>query len=333
MDSTVAPVDLIHTFIPNKTKTLVDDNNFVSQTLCQKETSMRKVIQRFFVLSAATFLTTLLIANVSAANDTMDEAELWADISEEINEAPVYEDDKADKRRWSITIGLASGVSPDYEGSNDYEFGFGPNISAIWRDTIFYKGKSLGVNIIRQKNLKAGLIAARAAKRKDDDNDKLEGLGDVDSGIEVGGFVSYRNKPWRFKAEARQEVDSGHEGALVELSVGTNLPLAKPLVFVELGTTLASDDYMESFFGVDSQQSANSGLKKYNAAAGIKDVNLSISAGYPITKRWRIAGMVEYKRLLGDAADSPIVDDENQFIAGLGLTYRMGSRFSPDELE
>ena len=294
---------------------------------------MQNTLHGILPLLLAVMISTLCFANVSAAGETMDEAELWADISEEINEEPGSEDAKDTDRKWAISIGVATGVAPDYEGSNDYEFGFGPNISASWRDTIFYRGKSLGVNIIRQKNLKAGLIAARAAKRKEDDNDKLEGLGDVDGGIEVGGFVSYRNKPWRFNAEARQEVDSGHEGALLELSAGTYLPLVTPLVFVELGTTLASDDYMESFFGVDSQQSANSGLKKYNADAGIKDVNLSISAGYPLSDRWRVAVMVEYKRLLGDAADSPIVDDKNQFVAGLGLTYRMGSKFRADELE
>lgn len=294
---------------------------------------MQNFLHRILPLLLAVLISTLCFANVSAAGETMDEAELWAGVSEEINEAPVYDDAEADKRKWSLSIGLGGGVSPDYEGSNDYGFGFGPNISATWRNTIFYRGKSLGVNIIRQKNLKAGLIAARAAKRKEDDNDKLEGLGDVDGGIEVGGFVSYKNNSWRYMAEGRQEVDSGHEGALLELSVGKNLPLATPLVFVELGTTLASDDYMESFFGVDSQQSANSGLKKYNAGAGIKDVNLSISAGYPLTDRWRVAVMVEYKRLLGDAADSPIVDDKNQFVAGLGLTYRMGSKFRADELE
>lgn len=294
---------------------------------------MQNFLHRILPLLLAVLISTLCFANVSAAGETMDEAELWAGVSEEINEAPVYDDAEADKRKWSLSIGLGGGVSPDYEGSNDYGFGFGPNISATWRNTIFYRGKSLGVNIIRQKNLKAGLIAARAAKRKEDDNDKLEGLGDVDGGIEVGGFVSYKNNSWRYMAEGRQEVDSGHEGALLELSVGKNLPLATPLVFVEIGTTLASDDYMESFFGVDSQQSANSGLKKYNAGAGIKDVNLSISAGYPLTDRWRVAVMVEYKRLLGDAADSPIVDDKNQFVAGLGLTYRMGSKFRADELE
>ena len=294
---------------------------------------MQNTLHKILPLLLAVLISTLCFANVSTASDTMDQAELWAGVSEEINEAPAYDDAEADKHKWSLSIGLGGGVSPDYEGSNDYEFGFGPNISATWRNTIFYRGKSLGANLIRRENFKAGLIVARAAKRKEDDNDKLEGLGDIDGGLEVGGFVSYRNKPWRFKAEARQEVDSGHEGALLELSVGKDLPLATPLVFVELGTTWASDNYMESFFSVDSQQSANSGLKKYNADAGVKDVNLSISAGYPLTDRWRIAVMMEYKRLLGDAADSPIVDDKNQFAAGLGLTYRMGSKFRADELE
>ena len=294
---------------------------------------MKKTCQRLLPVCTIALLLTTCLANVTVASDTMDEAEVWAGVSEEINEAPVYEDTEADKHKWSLSIGVGGGVSPDYEGSNDYGFGFGPNISATWRNTIFYRGKSLGVNIIREKDLKAGLIAARAAKRKEDDNDKLEGLGDVDGGIEVGGFVAYRSKPWVFKAEARQEVDSGHEGALVDLSVGTNLPVAKPLVFVELGTTWASDDYMESFFGIDAQQSADSGLKRYNADAGIKDVNLSLPAGYPLTDRWRIAGMLEYKRLLGDAADSPVVDDKNQFTAGIGLTYRMGSKFREGELE
>jgi outer membrane protein len=296
---------------------------------------MKKTFKWLLLLTLTTLFSIALITGVaSAADNLLEEAELWwADISEEINEAPGYEDAKDADRKWTISIGVGAGVSPDYEGSNDYEFGFGPNLSASWRDTIFYKGKSLGANLIRKKNLKAGLIAARATKRKEDDNDKLEGLGDVDGGIEVGGFVSYKTKPLRFKAEARQEVDSGHEGALVELSVGSDMPFAKPPVYVELGTTWASDDYMDNFFAIDSQQSSSSGLQRYNADAGFKDVNISISVGYPITDRWKIGAMVECKRLLGDAADSPIVDDKNQFVAGIGVSYHIGSKFLPDDLK
>jgi len=295
---------------------------------------MKKSYKWLLLITMITLFSIALITGVaSAAPDTVEEAELWSGISEEINEAPGYEDEKPADRKWAISIGIAAGISPDYEGSNDYGFGFGPNISASWRDTIFYKGKSLGANLIRKEKFKAGLILAKASGRDEDDNDKLEGLGDVDSGIDVGGFVSYKIKPWRFKAEARQEVGSGHEGALIELSAGTDLPFTKPLVYIELATTWASDDYMESFFGIDAQQSANSGLERYNANAGIKDANISISVGYPITNRWKIGAMVEYKRLLGDAADSPIVDDKNQFVAGLGLSYHMGSKYLPDDLK
>ena len=125
----------------------------------------------------------------------------------------------------------------------------------------------------------------------------------------------------------------GHDGALVELSAGSKLPFAKTLIFIELGTTWASDNYMKSFFGIDSQQSASSGLERHRADAGIKDINISVSAGYPITNRWRIGMTMEYKKLLGDAADSPIVDDKNQFVAGIGLSYHMGSKSLPEELE
>ncbi len=98
------------------------------------------------------------------------------------------------------------------------------------------------------------------------------------------------------------------------------------LVFAALGATWASDDYMESFFGIDAKQSVDSGHKKYKAEAGIKDVNVSLTAGYPMTNRWRLGGKIEYKRLLGDEADSPIIDDKNQFLVGFGISYHFGSK-------
>ena len=288
---------------------------------------MSQAFQRLPFFLITFLLTTMIVAGPALAElGDIDEIDLWADISEEIDEAPGYEDPKDSKREWAFSIGIAGGFSPEYEGSDDYEFGIGPNVSASWRDMVFYKGKSLGANLINNKNLKVGPILSWTSGRDEDDNDRLDGLGDVDSSIEAGGFVAYRNKSLRFRMEARQDIDSGHEGALVELSAGTTLPFEQPLVFAALGMTLASDDYMESFFGVDGKQAMDSGLKRYKAEAGIKDVNASLTAGYQITDRWRLGGKLEYKRLLGDAADSPIVVDEDQFLAGFGLSYHMGSK-------
>jgi outer membrane scaffolding protein for murein synthesis (MipA/OmpV family) len=294
---------------------------------------MKKVFQRSSLLLIAMLFAAMSFSGVAVADGILDDIGLWADVSEEIDEAPGYEDAKDKSREWALSIGVIGGVAPDYEGSNDYESGFGPNLAGSWKNVLFFKGKSLGANVIREKNFKVGPILSWISGRDEDDNDKLEGLGDVDSSIEAGGFISYRKKPLRFRLEARQDLNSGHEGALVELSGGTTLPFGKKSVFVALGTTWASDDYMESFFGVDSKQSVDSGLKKYTAEAGFKDVKVSVTAGYPITNRWRLGGKAEYKRLVGDAADSPIVDDENQFLVGIGISYRMGSKILAEGLE
>jgi hypothetical protein len=105
---------------------------------------MQNTSHRILPLLVAVLISTICFANVTlVASDAMEEAELWADVSEEINEEPGYEDAKGTDRKWAISIGVAAGVAPDYEGSNDYEFGLGPNISASWRDTIFYRGKSI----------------------------------------------------------------------------------------------------------------------------------------------------------------------------------------------
>jgi outer membrane scaffolding protein for murein synthesis (MipA/OmpV family) len=260
-----------------------------------------------------------------AAGDVLDEARAWNGMSEEIDEAEVGADGEVRQRKWALSIGLNGGVSPDYEGSNDYQFKYGPHISASWRDVIFLKGKTLGVNLIREQEIRAGMILTSSPGRNEDDNDKLEGLGDVDGSREVGAFVTYRQKPWRFRSELRRDISSGHEGTLLKLSGGSAMPLTKSLVFFELGTTWASGNYMDSFFSVDQGQSASSGLPEYKAEAGIKDVSLRITSGYRITRHWRIGAALEFKRLMGDAAGSPIVDDKYQFLAGFNISYHMGS--------
>jgi outer membrane scaffolding protein for murein synthesis (MipA/OmpV family) len=302
---------------------------------------MRYLFQLLFLCLLTILVSTVITARTASADgETLDEIDLWMDTAEDISEAPGYEDpeakegkkDKKDKQRdWGVSIGIAGGIAPDYEGSDDYDFGYGPDLALVWQDTIFFKGKNVRANLINEKNIKAGITLSYGSGRSEDSNDKLEGLGDVDSSIEVGGFMSYRIKPMRFGLNIIQDIGSGHKGALVELSSGTNLPFKKPLVFLSVGTTWASDNYMESFFGIDSRQSADSGLQKYNADAGFKDVNLNLTSGYSITKRWRIGVKLGYKRLVGDAADSPVVDDKNQFLAGIGLTYNVGLKVLADD--
>jgi outer membrane protein len=53
-------------------------------------------------------------------------------------------------------------------------------------------------------------------------------------------------------------------------------------------------------------------LKRFNAESGIESVNVSAGVTYMITERWvyNISGGVDL--LQGDAADSPIIEDDMQ---------------------
>jgi outer membrane scaffolding protein for murein synthesis (MipA/OmpV family) len=88
--------------------------------------------------------------------------------------------------------------------------------------------------------------------------------------------------------------------------------------------TWASDDYMETYFGVDGKDAARSGFPKYKASSGIKDTGLNLIGHYKFNQTWGMAGAVNYTRLLNDAEDSPLVKkagDENQLKAVVAVTY------------
>ncbi len=264
--------------------------------------------------------------NTAKSEDTFDNVDVWLDVAEDIDEAPGYEDSDDRLRNWAIEVGFIGGVSPDYEGSNDYEFGMGPNISITWKDLIWFKGKSLGVNLLKRDGWTAGPFVAKSTSRDDDDNRKLKWLDEVDSSIEVGGFAKYRKKPFRFELNIRHDPGSGHEGTLIEAGAGLGFPLDKPWFVAMAQTTWASNNYMESFFGVSTKESERSGLKEFDADSGIKNIGIILSSGIHFRDNWKIGFDLQYKRLLGDAADSPIVDDEDQFLAGMSIMYTWGSK-------
>jgi outer membrane scaffolding protein for murein synthesis (MipA/OmpV family) len=76
---------------------------------------------------------------------------------------------------------------------------------------------------------------------------------------------------------------------------------------------------------VDGGDAARSGLDPYNADEGFKDVSFGASLTYRFLGNWSATATGLYTRLIGDAEDSPVVDDrgdENQLFAGALVSYR-----------
>ena len=278
-------------------------------------------LSRFIV---ALVLISLLPGVPALAGEEDEDIIIFSDISEDMDDTPGYDTEPEDGD-WSFSLGVMAGVKPDYEGSDDYEFAWAPDVRVSWRDIVVLRGKSLRI-VYRGDRLRAGALVAAEGGRDEDDNNALRGLGDVDNGIAAGAFLDYRLiKRITLKSEFRQEFAGGHGGALLDIGVDMRVPLDKPWIRAYFGATLASDDYMEEFFAINANQSAGSGLPQSDADAGMKSFTFSLSSGFDITENWVVGATAIYSRLTGDAGDSPIVESrgsKDQFTVGAGVTYQ-----------
>ncbi|MGK7866368.1 MipA/OmpV family protein [Falsiroseomonas sp. E2-1-a20] len=188
------------------------------------------------------------------------------------------------------------------------------------------------VNVSPWPSAEFGPVVALRRGRSDADNARVKRLDEVDDAVEAGAFLRL---PFRGVLTARdeaaielqvlQDASSAHDGTLFTFGGSYRFsPVARLGVGLVAVATYASDDYTETNFGIDARNAAASGLPAFSAGGGIKDVALSLTANYELTPNWGLVGVLGYRRLLGDAADSPIVrreGNENQFSFGLGISY------------
>jgi len=252
---------------------------------------------------------------------------------------PVNQDPNASSK--SIIVGGTVGVRPKYEGSDDFRvIGFpiiipkfsggdgNSTFSMIRRRVKFRNIDDIRFTAVEWGGLQFGPLAGYNFGRDQDDARRLRGLGDVDGGVTLGGFVGYDFGPFLVDGAYIQQVTGDDTGYQLRFAAGVERDFSPNLkVVTRIGTTFASDSYMDSYFGVSPTQSARSfaagiGLPVFDASSGIKDVYGQIDANIYLTERWLLRTGVRYGRLLGDAEDSPVIETPDQFSGGIGLGYK-----------
>lgn len=232
----------------------------------------------------------------------------------------------------TFELGAGAMVGPDYEGSDDYDIAPVPVVEIAYKDRLRLTtkdGPGIFATPYRYEDFSVELGVRYEAGRDQDDNDALRGLGDLDVGAVAVGRLSYEFGPLEAGLEVARDLTGDRDGTAVtaELTYGVTLLEDRLHLGVAPHVTWASEDYMDNTFGISAAQSAASvrGLAQHNAGAGLKDAGLSLNLGYQITENITAFGGAQYSRLLGDAADSPLVDREgsaNQFSSYLGVSYR-----------
>lgn len=225
---------------------------------------------------------------------------------------------------WKVGLGVAA--VPDYEGSEDYTAAPIPLVSVVGKSgwSVEWLGNVLRANILPSNTWRFGPLVRYRPERDDVENDRVDRMQDVDAATELGAYAGFNINNWIFRVDVAQDVSDAHEGLVAGASFGY-MWKTNPWKFTLMGlTSYASDDYMSTYFSVSAADSAASGLRQYEADSGFKDVGAQFTAEYQLTKNWGVTGALRYTKLLGDAADSPLVDDEgnsNQLLVGLLVSY------------
>lgn len=222
----------------------------------------------------------------------------------------------------SYTLGVL--MVPEFEGSDDYQaaplLGFRFERGNRWLEL---QGLGLRANILNSPTFEAGPVLNYRLGRDDGiENAFVAGLPEIDAATELGLFVAYKvpsgQGGFRFSAEMLRDVSDTHDGWLGTLSAGYGAQIGNGwTVGGNVSATLVSDDYAATYF-------STGGPNGFTADGGWKDVGIDISVGYAVNDRSSVTGFVGYRRLLGDAADSPITQSgsEDQLTIGLGFTRK-----------
>ncbi|MEX1081027.1 MAG: MipA/OmpV family protein [Halofilum sp. (in: g-proteobacteria)] len=225
---------------------------------------------------------------------------------------------------WSLRVGAGVATSPDYVGSDEQETRGIPIVDARYGDWFFANAGGIGVKFAPTDRLTTG-VALRYGGGRSDEGD-LSPLAEVDDGVLGNTFLRYRFGVVEWGLRLSQAWSGDNDGERVRLSVASRLPVGQPWQWaVSAKVDWHSEDWNDTLFSLSSTQAARLGVTPFSADGGMGRAGLGTRLSYRLSTDWSLIGRLEVSRLLGDAADSPIVStlgDRNQSSAAFLAVYR-----------
>jgi outer membrane protein len=240
---------------------------------------------------------------------------------------------------WIVTVGIEARIVPAWPGANDRKFGMIAlplfNIRKEGTPPEFFGPRdSFGINIINLGQFQFGPALLFMGDRNAQNYKELYGLGSVGYTAQVGAFANFWPLPWlRLRGEIRQGI-GGETGVTGDLILDAVVPVEQWRFSAGPRMTLQSTAAVSPYFSITAAQSTATAnlvgttglpaLPAYNASGGLYSYGAGTQAQYRFSRQWEAHVFVEYQRLTGSVADSPIVTirgSPNQLTYGLGASY------------
>lgn len=235
-------------------------------------------------------------------------------------------------------IGMGAGSVPDYKGSDDQTGGvaaYGRYTFAGQQRYVQLFANELSLNLIDSQKYRFGPVINYHFGRDSDVEDiVVRQMKEIDDTIELGVFgdivwVDAGNPRNRLILGGMLLQDAGDESDGLRARLSARYwrqvhPAAD--LHVGGGVIYGNRKYNDHYFGINADNVGSAPLPAYKAGSGVNEVYVNLGTAIYLSKAWMLGAGLRYGRIVGDAADSPLVDQrgsENQVIGGIGLAYVM----------
>jgi outer membrane scaffolding protein for murein synthesis (MipA/OmpV family) len=240
-----------------------------------------------------------------------------------------------------VSIGIGAAAVPDYEGSDDHRFVpaivFRAQTGGI---TIFSRGTYLYADLVpggKNFEFDAGpIVGVRLNRTGNVKDDRVDELPERNIAVEAGAFggVTFHGltNPYdslSLRVDAVKDLANAHESWVISPALDFGTPVSRTtFVGASFSMDFVTDKFASYYYDITPSASLDSGLPTFNADGGLKSWQVGLFVGQSLSgdlrKGWGLFGSAGYKKLVGDMADSPIVDDRgssSQWFGALGVGY------------
>jgi outer membrane protein len=253
---------------------------------------------------------------------------------------PEPEDEEQELDEVSFTVGMAGSVAPTYSGSDRTGYAIAPAGRIMWRgysistSSVARASSTAGSNrssetgltgpLYRTREFAFGFGASISRGRSVSEEDERLGLKEI-RGTLIGRMrMRYYFTPDLVLTATLVGDLLGRQGGLeLPVGVGWRHSLRPGLLFhTDVGVTFADAKSMDNNYGIGPREQAASGLPIYRPGTGLREVSGSIGLVGEPSEHWVWVARLSLVKLVGPAADSPVVRQSFQPGLLVGVAYR-----------
>lgn len=230
---------------------------------------------------------------------------------------------------WILSLRANLAAGPKWPGSDKLGFIGYPSASlkrAGSANRFEAPDDGIGLALIDEGVFRIGPVARFVGGRYASQDARLAGLRKIQWGAEFGAFAEFW--PVQDVLRARLEVRQGvraHDGIVADLGLDAIYRIGNNTLSLGPRLSAGSRRYVDRFYGVTASEAIANGLvNAYAPEGGATSVGAMAAVNTTWSPSWSTSVYAGYKRLVGDAAQSPItrgLGSPNQYSFGATATY------------